>query len=281
MTQLDTPVPDTATPPLAIPKGDSRYLLETKGIAIRFGGVQALGGVDFRVAPNEIVGVLGPNGAGKTTFFNCVSGFASPNEGRVFIKGEDVTALRPDERVIRGLGRTFQQVGLIRSFTLLENLLVAHHHKVAYGDGAGMFGMPWARREERELRRRAMEVLEFFGIAHLAHRTLDGMPYGMLKLCEVAAVMAVDPDILMLDEPLAGMAPEEAAEFCDRLLVMRDQLNISIVMIDHHVPQVLRVSDYVFVLSFGKLLAEGRAEEIRTNPAVAEAYMGEGATTLD
>ena len=152
---------------------------------------------------------------------------------------------------------------------------------MAYGDGAGMFGMPWARREERELRRRAMEVLEFFGIAHLAHRTLDGMPYGMLKLCEVAAVMAVDPDILMLDEPLAGMAPEEAAEFCDRLLVMRDQLNISIVMIDHHVPQVLRVSDYVFVLSFGKLLAEGRAEEIRTNPAVAEAYMGEGATTLD
>ncbi len=274
-----TSLQDAPTPVSTV--GDDRYLLETRGVAIRFGGVQALGGVNFRVEPNQIVGVLGPNGAGKTTFFNCVSGFAAPNEGQVFLKGEDVTALRPDERVIRGLGRTFQQVGLVRSFTLLENLLVAHHHKVGYGDAAGMFGMPWARSEEREVKRRAMEVLDFFGIAHLAHRTLDGMPYGLLKLCEVAAVMAVDPEILMLDEPLAGMAPEEAKDFCDRLLFMRDQLGISIVMIDHHVPQVLRVSDYVFVLSFGKLLAEGQAHEIRTNPAVAEAYMGEGATTLD
>jgi branched-chain amino acid transport system ATP-binding protein len=270
------------TPPAAAPVHDpADHLLLTQGVSIRFGGVQALGGVDFRVAKDQIVGVLGPNGAGKTTFFNCVSGFARPDEGRVYIKGEDVTELRPDERVIRGLGRTFQQVGLIRSFTLLENLLVAHHHKIGYGDLAGMFGMPWTRAEERETRRRAMEVLDFFGIAHLAHRTLDGMPYGMLKLCEVAAVMAVDPEILMLDEPLAGMAPEEASAFCDRLVTMRDQLGISIVMIDHHVPQVLRVSDYVFVLSFGRLLAEGVAEEIRTNPAVAEAYMGEGATTLD
>jgi branched-chain amino acid transport system ATP-binding protein len=250
-------------------------------VSIRFGGVQALRDVTFQVRPEQIVGVLGPNGAGKTTFFNVVSGFATPDEGRVLLKGEDVTALRPDERVVRGLGRTFQQVGLIRSFTLLENLLVAHHHKIGYSDAAGMFGMPRAREEEREVRRRAMEVLDFFGIAHLAHRTLQGMPYGVLKLCEVAAVMAVDPDILMLDEPLAGMAPEEARDFCDRLVVMRDTLGIAIVMIDHHVPQVLRVSDHVFVLNFGKVLAEGDAEAIRTNPAVAEAYMGKGATTLD
>ncbi len=281
MTKIeDAPIAATLSSP-APAIGDDRYLLETRGVSIRFGGVQALSDVNFQVAPNQIVGVLGPNGAGKTTFFNCVSGFATPNQGQVFIKGQDVTALRPDERVIRGLGRTFQQVGLVRSFTLLENLLVAHHHKVSYGDAAGVFGMPWARAEEREVKRRAMEVLDFFGIAHLAHRTLDGMPYGLLKLCEVAAVMAVDPEILMLDEPLAGMAPEEARSFCDRLLFMRDELGISIVMIDHHVPQVLRVSDYVFVLSFGKLLAEGQAEDIRTNPDVAEAYMGEGATTLD
>ncbi|MGI9015882.1 MAG: ABC transporter ATP-binding protein [Euzebya sp.] len=281
MTQLhDAPgvAPTTAATPTS---GDEGYLLQTKGVAIRFGGVQALGGVDFRVEPNQIVGVLGPNGAGKTTFFNCVSGFAKPDQGQIFIKGEDVTSLRPDERVTKGLGRTFQQVGLIRSFTLLENLLVAHHHKVEYGDAAGMFGMPWARAEQKEVKRRAMEVLDFFGIAHLAHRTLDGLPYGMLKLCEVAAVMAVDPDILMLDEPLAGMAPEEASEFCDRLVFMREALGMAIVMIDHHVPQVLRVSDYVFVLNFGTLLAEGQAEDIRHNPAVAEAYMGEGATSLD
>lgn len=272
----------TLTHPLTAPaREDGGPLLQTDGVSIRFGGVQALRDVTFTVQPNQIVGVLGPNGAGKTTFFNVVSGFATPNEGRVLLKGEDVTALRPDERVIRGLGRTFQQVGLIRSFTLLENLMVAHHHKIGYGDAAGMLGLPWARAEEREVRRRAMEVLDFFGIAHLAHRTLQGMPYGMLKLCEVAAVMGTDPDILMLDEPLAGMAPEEARDFCDRLVVMRDSLGIAIVMIDHHVPQVLRVSDHVFVLSFGQLLAEGDAEAIRTNPAVAEAYMGKGATTLD
>ncbi len=271
-----------ATPPGATPVAPPRedLLLETRGLSIRFGGVQALDGVDFRVAPDQIVGVLGPNGAGKTTFFNCVSGFATPSDGQVLVKGEDVTSLRPDERVRRGLGRTFQQVGLIRSFTLLENLLVAHHGKLRYHDAAGMAGLRSARREEREVRRRAMEVLDFFDVAHLAHRTLDGMPYGLLKRCEVAAVMATDPDVLMLDEPLAGMAPEEAAEFCDRLLYMRDALGMSIVMIDHHVPQVLRVSDHVFVLSFGRLLAEGTAEEVRANPAVAEAYMGEGATSL-
>ncbi|HUG84377.1 MAG TPA: ABC transporter ATP-binding protein [Euzebya sp.] len=276
MSSLLQPTADPVTP-----QGDATHLLQTTGVSIRFGGVQALAEVDFRVEPNQIVGVLGPNGAGKTTFFNVVSGFVTPDEGQVLIKGENVTALRPDERVIRGLGRTFQQVGLIRSFTLLENLLVAHHHKVGYGDTAGMFGMPWARAEEREIRRQAMEVLDFFDIAHLAHRTLDGMPYGMLKLCEVAAVMAVDPEILMLDEPLAGMAPEEAKDFCDRLVFMRDSLGIAIVMIDHHVPQVLRVSDHVFVLNFGRLLAEGDAEAVRGNPAVAEAYMGEGATSLD
>ena len=276
-----TDLADPHAPAVLGTEPDERYVLETRNIAIRFGGVQALGGVNFRVEPNQIVGVLGPNGAGKTTFFNSVSGFNTPDTGQVFLKGEDVTQLRPDERVVRGLGRTFQHVGLVRSFTLLENLMVAHHHKIGYGDLAGMFGMPWARGEERFLRAQAMEVLDFFGIAHLAHRTLDGMPYGLLKLCEVAAVMAVDPDILMLDEPLAGMAPEEAADFCDRLIFMRDTLGISIVMIDHHVPQVLRVSDHVFVLSFGKSLAEGTADDIRTNPKVAEAYMGEGATTLD
>ena len=255
-------------------------VLEARGISIRFGGVQALDGVDFRVHQAEIVGVLGPNGAGKTTFFNCVSGFATPDTGRILLHGEDVTDLRPDERAVRGLGRTFQQVGLVRSFTLLENLLVAHHHKFRYTDVAGMASMPWTLGEERRVRLQAMEVLDFFGIAHLAGRTLQGMPYGLLKLCEVAAVIALDPDVLMLDEPLAGMAPEESASFCDRLLQMRRDLGISIVMVDHHVPQVLRVADHVFVLSFGKPLAEGSPEDIRRNPLVAEAYMGEGATSL-
>ena len=255
-------------------------VLEARNIAIRFGGVQALGGVDFVVDEGEIVGVLGPNGAGKTTFFNCVSGFATPDTGQILLNGEDVTRMRPDERTRRGLGRTFQHVGLVRSFTVLENLLVAQHLQVGYGDGAGMFGAPWSFDEEKKLEFRAFEVLDFLGLLSLRDARLDGMPYGLLKLIEVAAVLAVDPQILMLDEPLAGMGPEESHEFGDRLFDMRRELGISIVMVDHHVPQVLRVSDYVYVLNFGELLAEGLPDDIRDNPAVAEAYMGEGASSL-
>ena len=254
--------------------------LEVTGVGIRFGGVQALTGINFAVQEQEIVGILGPNGAGKTTLFNCVSGFYTPNDGRVRIHDEDVTDLRPDERAARGLGRTFQQVGLVRSFTVLENLVVAQHKSVRYGLFPGLLGLPWTLAEERELRRRAMTVLDFMGLAHLKDAPVGALSYGTLKMCEVAAVLATDPDILMLDEPLAGTGPEEGEDFCARLVDMRRELGISIVMIEHHVPLVLKTADYIYVLNFGALLAQGLPEEIRGNEAVAEAYMGEGATSL-
>ena len=255
-------------------------VLEVQGVGIRFGGVQALSAVDFAVGEHEIVGILGPNGAGKTTLFNCVSGFYTPNEGRVSIHGEDVTGMRPDERAARGLGRTFQQVGLVRSFTVLENLVVAQHRSVRYGLLAGLFGAPWSMQEERELRRRGREVLDFMGLSALEDSPVGALPYGLLKMCEVAAVLATDPQILMLDEPLAGTGPEEGEAFCRRLEDMRRELGISIVMIEHHVPLVLKTADYIYVLNFGALLAQGLPDEIRVNEDVAEAYMGEGATTL-
>ena len=255
-------------------------VLEVENVGIRFGGVQALSAIDFKVNESEIVGILGPNGAGKTTLFNCVSGFYTPNDGRVRIHGEDVTDKRPDERAARGLGRTFQQVGLVRSFTVLENLVVAQHKSVRYGLFAGLAALPWTLVEERELRRRAMRVLDFMGLSHLKDAPVGGLPYGTLKMCEVAAVLATDPDILMLDEPLAGTGPEEGEEFVARLGDMRRELGISIVMIEHHVPLVLKTADYIYVLNFGALLAEGLPDEIRHNEAVAEAYMGAGATSL-
>jgi branched-chain amino acid transport system ATP-binding protein len=255
-------------------------VLEVEGVGIRFGGVQALSNIDFRVNDSEIVGILGPNGAGKTTLFNCVSGFYTPNEGRIRIHDEDVTDKRPDERAARGLGRTFQQVGLVRSFSVLENLIVAQHKSVKYGLFSGLAGLPWTLAEERELRRRAMRVLDFMGLAHLKDSPVGGLPYGTLKMCEVAAVLATDPDILMLDEPLAGTGPEEGEEFCSRLEDMRRELGISIVMIEHHVPLVLKTADYIYVLNFGALLAEGLPDDIRQNEDVAEAYMGAGAKSL-
>ena len=255
-------------------------VLEVSGVGIRFGGVQALSNIDFRVNDSEIVGILGPNGAGKTTLFNCVSGFYTPNDGRIRIHDEDVTDKRPDERAARGLGRTFQQVGLVRSFSVLENLIVAQHKSTKYSVLAGMAGAPASLREEKVLRARAMEVLDFMGLAHLKDSPVGGLPYGTLKMCEVAAVLATDPDILMLDEPLAGTGPEEGEEFCSRLEDMRRELGISIVMIEHHVPLVLKTADYIYVLNFGALLAEGLPDDIRQNEDVAEAYMGAGAKSL-
>jgi branched-chain amino acid transport system ATP-binding protein len=255
-------------------------VLETRGVSIRFGGLQALSDVDLTVGEHEIVGILGPNGAGKTTLFNCISGFYAPTSGRVLIHGEDVTEKAPHERAIRGVGRTFQQVGLVRSFSVLENIIVAQHTGVNYGFFAGVLGLPWVRQEERLLRERAYTVLDFMGLTSVAKRPVGSLPYGTLKMCEVAAVLATDPDILMLDEPLAGTGPEEGEEFCLRLVRMRQELGIAIVMIEHHVPLVLKTADYVFVLNFGQLLADGVPDEIRHNEAVAEAYMGQGATSL-
>ena len=254
--------------------------LSADNVSIRFGGLQALDSVSFQVNDHEIAGIIGPNGAGKTTFFNCVTGFYRPDSGDVRIHGKSVTELRPDQRTHLGIGRTFQQVGLVRSFTVLENLMVAQHQKIGYAVSAGMTGMPWARQEEKVVRERAFEVLDYLELTHLAKAPLSDLSYGMLKQCEVAAVLATDPDILMLDEPLAGLGPGESDEFGNRLLEMRRDLGITIVIIEHHVPFMLRVCDYIYVLNFGKLLAEGKPAEIRTNRDVAEAYMGEGAATL-
>ncbi len=255
-------------------------LLETDSVGIRFGGLQALSDVTLQVGPGEIVGILGPNGAGKTTLFNCVSGFYTPTRGKIRLFGDDVTALKPEARAQRGLGRTFQNVGLVRSFTVLENLIVAQHVSVRSNGLSSILGTPAARREEKLLRKRADDVLEFMGIGHMRDRSISGLPYGTLKMVEVAAVLATDPSVLMLDEPLAGASGEEGSAFCDRVEQMRDELGLSIILIEHHVPLVLRTSDYVYVLNFGALLAEGVPDEVRDNVAVAEAYMGEGASTL-
>ena len=260
------------------PNGDA--VLETASVAIRFGGVQALTDVSLKVGEGEIVGILGPNGAGKTTLFNCVSGFYKPDRGRVRLFGEDVTDLKPELRAQRGLGRTFQQVGLVRSFTVLENLVVAQHASIRSSGIAALAGAPAAMREEHLLRKRAELVLEFMDLGDLRDRPIGGLPYGTLKMVEVAAVLATDPSILMLDEPLAGASGEEGSAFCDRVELMRKELGLSVILIEHHVPLVLRTSDYVYVLNFGAMLAQGTPDEVRDNPEVAEAYMGEGASSL-
>jgi branched-chain amino acid transport system ATP-binding protein len=250
-------------------------VLEVKDLGIRFGGLQALDSVNFKAEEYEIIGIMGPNGAGKTTAFNCINGFYTPTSGRVFYRGADITGMRPDQRAALGLGRTFQNIGLVRSMTVLENLLTSQHARIRYSAVEGMFGSPTTWSTEKDLEQRAREVLEFMGIAHLASTKLAGLPYGTLKMVEASAVLATDPDCLLLDEPSAGMSPEESHDFGQILLRIRRELGVTILMIEHHVPLMVGVCDYIYVLNFGKLLVEGLPEEIQSHPEVITAYFGE------
>jgi branched-chain amino acid transport system ATP-binding protein len=250
-------------------------VLETKGCSIRFGGVQAARDINISVSEWEIVGVIGPNGAGKTTTFNMITGFYTPNEGKVFFKGHDITDLGVHERTALGMGRTFQNVGLVKGSTVRENLKSAQHLQAEYATLAGMVGIPRTWSSEREMKARADTLLEILGLADLADTQVAGLPYGVLKRVELATVLATDPDVLLLDEPSSGMGPEEAHRLGDTLLELRKEFGLSIVMIEHHVPLVVRVCDYVYCLNFGQMLAEGKPEEVRNHPEVVRAYLGE------
>ena len=252
-------------------------VLETAGVTIRFGGVQALTDVSLRADEWEIVGIIGPNGAGKTTLFNCITGFYTPSHGRVRYRGTDITDLPVHARTALGIGRTFQNVGLVKGSTVRENLLTAQHLEVGYGTLTGMLGAPRTFGEERHLRQRAEAILGIMGLDELADEQVAGLPYGVMKRVEIAAVLATDPDVMLLDEPASGMGPEEAHALGDLLLDIRREFELTIVMIDHHVPLVVKVSDYMYCLNFGQLLVEGRPDHVRNHPEVVYAYLGEEA----
>jgi branched-chain amino acid transport system ATP-binding protein len=252
----------------------NKPVLEVKDTGIRFGGLVALNEVNVSVPEWEIVGLIGPNGAGKTTLFNCIMGAYQPNTGSIWYRGRDISLLPTHRRTALGIGRTFQNIGLIKGLTVLENFLVAQHPRITYGPLGALLGTPMTFREEKKLRANAMEVLDFVGMADLADSHLDGLPYGTLKLLEVGTVLATDPDLLLLDEPSSGMGPDEAHEFGERLLKLRKTLNLTVLMIEHHVPLVVGVCDYVYVLNFGQILTEGKPQAVRKHPEVVAAYLG-------
>ncbi|HUF32636.1 MAG TPA: ABC transporter ATP-binding protein [Acidimicrobiales bacterium] len=256
-------------------------VLETNELSIRFGGVQAARDVSISLGEWEIVGIIGPNGAGKTTTFNMITGFYQPNSGTVRYRGTDITEMKVHERAALGLGRTFQNVGLVKGSTVRENLLTAQHLQARYGVLAGMLGSPASMETERQLRARADAILEIVRLDHLADTRVQGLPYGDLKRVEIATVLATDPDVLLLDEPSSGMGPEEAHQLGDTLLDLRREFGLSIMMIEHHVPLVVRVCDYVYCLNFGEMLAEGLPNVVRNHPEVVRAYMGEDVDTED
>jgi len=249
-------------------------MLEVNELSIRFGGLQALSGVNLRVGEWEIVGLIGPNGAGKTTAFNCITGVYRPDRGRVVFKGHDVTRLPAHRRAALGFGRTFQNVGMVKTATAVENLRTAQHLKAGYSALSGVFGSGLSLSEERELTRRADAILELLGLREVRDLPISGLPYGILKLLELGCALATDPEILFLDEPSSGMGPEEAHQLGKRLSVVREEFGLTMLLIEHHVPLVTSLCDYVYVLNFGQVLVEGHPEYIRTHPQVVEAYLG-------
>jgi branched-chain amino acid transport system ATP-binding protein len=249
-------------------------VLEVKDLTIRFGGLTAIDGLNLKVDDWEIVGLMGPNGAGKTTAFNCITGFYKPSRGEVFYRGRDVTKLPPHRKAALGIGRTFQNVGMVKSETALQNLLTAQHTRTGYGALKGMTGVGTIRHREKELVAHAEAILELLGLGDIRDRRISALPYGTLKLLELGCALATDPDVLLLDEPSSGMGPEESHELGDRLLSLRQELGVTMLLIEHHVPLVTAVCDYVYVLNFGKLLAEGNPETVRNHPEVIAAYLG-------
>jgi ABC-type branched-subunit amino acid transport system ATPase component len=250
-------------------------MLEVDGISVSFGGIRALYDVSMLVSELEIVGIIGPNGAGKTTLFDVISGFRQPDEGRVRFRGVDVTDVPAHERAAAGMARAFQNVGLIRGATVRTNLLAAEHLAARYSATAGILGLPATWSDERRLSSRAETLANILGISGLLDRNVDGLSYGMLKHVELAAVLATDPDLVLLDEPTSGMGPAETAAFAATLLELRRTFQLTILMIEHHVPFVSAVCDHVYCLNFGETLAAGKPEEVRSHPEVVRAYLGE------
>jgi branched-chain amino acid transport system ATP-binding protein len=249
-------------------------VLEVRDLSIRFGGLQALQDVSFEVNEFEIVGLIGPNGAGKTTAFNCITGFYRPDAGIVTYRGEDVTRVPPHKKAAMGFGRTFQNVGMVKSSTVLENLKTAQHARISYDVSSGLLGGPSVGKEERDLADKADAILELLGLEDVRNLRVGGLSYGTLKLLELGCALATEPDILLLDEPSSGMGPDEAHELGERLIDLRQSFGLTMLLIEHHVPLVLSVCDHVYVLNFGRLLAEGPPSVIQTHPEVVAAYLG-------
>jgi branched-chain amino acid transport system ATP-binding protein len=250
-------------------------MLEVRGITQRFGGITALEDISFRVEKGTITGVIGPNGAGKTTLFNIATGIYSQTCGQIFLDDNDISKFPAERLASKGLVRTFQNIELFGTMSVLENVMVGLHTRSGSGILSCMGKLPWHLREERRIRSRALEWLAFCGITDLADQVAGSLPFGKGRMLEIARAMAVEPRIMLMDEPAAGLNNRETNELAVLIRKIRDT-GVTVVLVEHDMELVMDICDQIVVLNLGKLLAEGTPREIQENTAVIAAYLGEG-----
>lgn len=249
-------------------------MLRLDGITMKFGGVVAINDLSMHVEQSEIVALIGPNGAGKTTVFNVITGVYKPTQGNAWVEDNNMTPLRTDHITRKGLARTFQNIRLFKGLTVLENIQIAQHMHCKSGVLGVMLHLPKANKEEKRFYDEAMALLELVGLHQLKDEVASSLPYGDQRKLEIARALATKPKLLLLDEPAAGMNPQETHELTQFIRKLRDTYGLTILMIEHHMDLVMEISDRIYVLDFGELIAEGTPEEVQQNERVIGAYLG-------
>jgi branched-chain amino acid transport system ATP-binding protein len=249
--------------------------LDVKDLSMRFGGLLAVDGVSLELGEKQILAIIGPNGAGKTTVFNCISGFYNPTGGSILLQNASIAGLGSHTVARKGVVRTFQNVRLFKKMTVLENLLVAQHQKNRASVLAGLFNTPSFRRQEAESIERSLHWLDYMGLRDFANREAGNLAYGHQRRLEIARCMITEPKVLMLDEPAAGLNPQEKLDLQALIRQLRDQYGVAILLIEHDMGLVMGVSERITVMEYGKPIAHGTPEEVRNNERVIKAYLGE------
>ena len=251
-------------------------ILKVEDVCVSFGGIRALVDVGLAVRRGELFSVIGPNGAGKTTLLNCISGRYVPASGRILFKGDDITRLAASKRAAAGIGRTFQNLALFSHMTVLDNIMVGRHHLLTNNFLSGsLYWLTGARREELEHRRKVEDIIDFLEIQHIRKAVAGTLSYGLRKRVELARAMALEPELILLDEPMAGMNLEEKEDMARYIVDLNEEWGLTVVMIEHDMGVVMDISHRVAVLDFGRKIAEGSPQDILTNEHVKKAYLGQ------